>query len=155
IWFTASPQTSYGNGALWTVSPSGKLRSLYVLPDFFTLQSVSASGDRLLLTSQQEAIGMTVRHGAEDPHDLSWLGWTLISDISPDGKTVLFYDRGPTEKTSGIWIRSLAGGDATRLGEGYPGKFSPDGRSVVGVTRSAAAASRLVLVPVEAGGVRL
>ena len=137
IWFTASTQASYGNGALWTVSPSGKLRSRYVLPDFFTLQSLSASGDRLLLTSEQESIGLTVRRGAEDPHDLSWLGWTLIGDISPDGKTALFYDRGPTEKTSGIWIRPLAGGDATRLGAGYPGKFSPDGRSIVAVTQSA------------------
>src|SRR5262249_18354833 len=107
IWFTASTQTSYGNGALWTVSSSGKLRSRYVLPDFFTLQSLSASGDRLLLTSGQERVDLTVRRGAEDPRDLSWLGWTLIGDISPDGKTALFYDRGPTEKTSGVWIRPL------------------------------------------------
>ena len=56
IWFTASTQTAYGNGALWSVSPSGKLRSRYSLPDFFTLQSVSASGDRLLLTSQREGV---------------------------------------------------------------------------------------------------
>src|SRR4029077_6195878 len=136
IWFTASTQTSYGNGALWTVSPSGNLRSRYVLPDFFTLQSVSASGARLLLTSEHDSIGLTVRRGAEDPHDLSWLGWTLIGDISPDGKTALFYDRGPAETTSGVLIPRLAGGDATRLGEGYPGKFSPDGRSIVGATQS-------------------
>ena len=155
IWFTASTQTSYGNGALWTVSPSGKLRSRYVLPDFFTLQSLSASGDRLLLTSEQESIGLTVRRGAEDPHDLSWLGWTLIGDISPDGKSALFYDNGPTEKTSGIWVRPLAGGDATRLGEGYPGKFSPDGRSIVAVTKSVSGASQLSLIPVEAGGFHL
>ena len=155
IWFTASTQTAYGNGALWSVSPSGKLRSRYSLPDFFTLQSVSASGDRLLLTSEREAVGLTVRRGAEDPHDLSWLGWTLVGDISPDGKTALFYDRGPTEKTTGVWIRPLAGGDATRLGEGLPGRFSPDGRSIVAVTRPVAGASQLSLIPVDAGGVRL
>ncbi len=154
IWFTASTQSAHGNGGLWTVSLSGKLRSRYVLPDFFTLQSVSASGDRLLLTSQQEGIGLTVRRGTADPHDLSWLGWTLVNDISPDGKTALFYDRGPTEKTSGVWIRPLDGGDATRLGEGFPGKFSPDGRSIVAVTRPVSGAPQLVLIPVEAGGVR-
>jgi Tol biopolymer transport system component len=154
IWFSASTQTAYGGGALWTVNPSGKLRSRYVLPDFFTLQSVSGSGDRFLLTSQQERIDLTVRRGAEDPHDLSWLGWTLICDISPDGKTALFYDSGPTEKTSGVWIRPIEGGDATRLGEGYPGKFSPDGRWVVAVTRPLSGAPQLILIPVEAGGVR-
>jgi Tol biopolymer transport system component len=154
IWFSASTRTAYGSGTLWTVSPSGKLRSRYVLPDFFTLQSVSGSGDRFLLTSQREGIDLTVRHGAEDPHDLSWLGWTLIRDISPDGKTALFYDGGPTEKTSGVWIRPLEGGDATRLGEGFPGKFSPDGRWVVAVTRPLSGAPQLILIPVEAGGVR-
>jgi eukaryotic-like serine/threonine-protein kinase len=154
IWFSASTQTAYGSGTLWTVSPSGKLRSRYVLPDFFTLQSISGSGDRFLLTSQKEAINLTVRRGAEDPHDLSWLGWTLIRDISPDGKTALFYDGGPTEKTSGVWIRPLEGGDATRLGEGFPGKFSPDGRWVVAVTRPLSGTPQLILIPVEAGGVR-
>jgi Serine/threonine protein kinase len=154
IWFSASTRTAYGSGTLWTVSPSGKLRSRYVLPDFFTLQSVSGSGDRFLLTSQREGIDLTVRRGAEDPHDLSWLGWTLIRDISPDGKTALFYDGGPTEKTSGVWIRPLEGGDATRLGEGFPGKFSPDGRWVVAVTRPLSGAPQLILIPVEAGGVR-
>jgi hypothetical protein len=154
VWFSASTRTAYGSGTLWTVTPSGKLRSRYVLPDFFTLQSVSGSGDRFLLTSQREGIDLTVRRGAEDPHDLSWLGWTLIRDISPDGKTALFFDGGPTEKTSGVWIRPLEGGDATRLGEGFPGKFSPDGRWVVAVTRPLSGAPQLILIPVEAGGVR-
>ncbi len=154
IWFTASIQTAYAGGTLWTVSPSGKLRPRYVLPDFFTLQSVSRSGDRFLLTSQRQGVDLTVRRGAEDPHDLSWLGWTLIRDISPDGKTALFYDGGPTENTAGVWIRPIEGGDATRLGEGFPGKFSPDGRSIVAVTRPLSGAPQLILIPVEAGGVR-
>jgi Tol biopolymer transport system component len=153
LWFSASTEAAYGS-ALFTVSPSGRLHSRYVLPDYFTLQSVSASGDRFLLTSKQEGIGLTARRGAEDAHDLSWLGWTLIRDISPDGKTALFYDRGPTEKTTGIWIRPLEGGDATRLGEGFPGKFSPDGRAIVAVTRPASGPPQLVLIPVEAGDVR-
>ncbi len=154
IWFAASTQTAYGGGTLWSVTPSGKLHSRYVLPDFFTLQSVSRSGDRFLLTSRREAVDLTVRRGAEDPRDLSWLGWTLIRDISPDGKTALFYDGGPTEKTSGVWIRPLDGGDATRLGEGFPGSFSPDGRWVVAVTRPLSGAPQLILIPVEAGAVR-
>jgi Tol biopolymer transport system component len=154
IWFSASPQTAYASGTLWTVSRSGKLRSRYVLPDFFTLQSVSGSGDRFLLTSQKEGVDLTVRRGAEEPRDLSWLGWTLIRDISPDGKTALFFDGGPTEKTAGVWIRPLDGGDATRLGEGFPGRFSPDGKSVVAVTRPLSGAPQIILIPVEAGAVR-
>ncbi len=154
IWFSASIRTAYGGGGLWTVGLSGKPRLRYVLPDFFTLQSVSHSGERFLLTSQREGVNLTVRRGTEDPRDLSWLGWTVIRDISPDGKTALFYDGGPSDKTSGVWIRPLEGGDATRLGEGYPGKFSPDGRWVVAVTRPLSGALQLLLIPVEAGAVR-
>ena len=151
IWFTASIGLANASTTLWTIAPSGKSSERYVLPGFFRLQSVSAGGDRFLLTSERERVNLTVRHGHESPRDFSWLGWTLVSDISPDGKTLLFYDQGPTEKTAGIWIRPLAGGDAIRLGEGYPGRFSPDGRWVVGVTRPLTGAAELVVIPVEAG----
>jgi Tol biopolymer transport system component len=151
VWFTASIGTANASSTLWTVGRSGKPRSRYVLPDSFRLQSVSAGGDRLLLTSERERVNLTVRRARENPRDFSWLGWTLVRDISPDGKTVLFYDQGPTEKTAGIWTRPLAGGDAIRLGEGYPGTFSPDGRWVVGVTRPLSGPAELILIPVEAG----
>jgi eukaryotic-like serine/threonine-protein kinase len=154
IWLTASTGTASASSTLWSTEPSGKTRSRYVLPEFFRLQSVSAAGDRFLLTSERERINLTVRRGRENPRDFSWLGWSIVRDISPDGKTVLFYDEGPSEKTSGIWIRSLAGGDAIRLGEGYPEKFSPDGRWVVGVTRPLSGPPQLILVPVEAGRTR-
>ncbi|HEX9148170.1 MAG TPA: hypothetical protein VF958_03325, partial [Thermoanaerobaculia bacterium] len=154
IWFSASGATAQGSSTLWTVSPSGKLRPRHVLPDFFSLQSISAAGDRLLLTSKEERVDLTVRRGAQDPHDFSWLGWSLVTDISPDGKLALFYDGGPTEKTMGVWVRPLDGGDATRLGDGYPGKFSPDGKWVIGLTRPLSGPPQLVLIPVEAGGIR-
>jgi hypothetical protein len=154
IWFTASIGSGNASSTLWTVGPSGKPRSRYVLPDFFRLQSVSAGGDRFLLTSERERVNLTVRRGRETSRDFSWLGWSIVRDISPDGKTVLFYDQGPSEKTAGIWVRPLAGGDATRLGEGYPEKFSPDGRWVVGVTRPPSGLPELVLIPVEAGRIR-
>jgi len=151
IWFSASIGTANASSTLWAIRSSGKSSSRYVLPDFFRLQSVSAGGDRFLLTSERERVNLTVRHGRESPRDFSWFGWTLVADISPDGKTLLFYDQGPTEKTAGMWIRPLAGGDAIRLGEGHPGKFSPDGRWVVGVTRPLSGPPELSLIPVEAG----
>jgi Tol biopolymer transport system component len=154
IWFSASGATAQGSSTLWTVTPSGNLRPRYVLPDFFSLQSVSTDGDRSLLTSKEERVDLTVRRAGQGPHDFSWLGWSLVTDISPDGKLALFYDGGPTEKTMGVWVRPLDGGDATRLGDGYPGKFSPDGKWVTVLTRPISGPPQLVLVPVEAGGTR-
>jgi Tol biopolymer transport system component len=154
IWFAAAGGSASAGSSLWSVQPSGKTRSRYVFPDFFSLQSVSPNGDRWLLTSKGQRVNLTLRRRPANPHDFSWLGWTIVRDISPDGKTVLFYDGGPTEKASGVWIRPLAGGEATRLGDGYPGKFSPDGRWVVGVTRPPTGLPELVLIPVEAGRTR-
>lgn len=99
-------------------------------------------------------MSLVLRRAGKDETDLSWLGWTLVRDISPDGKTALFYDGGPTEKTWGVWVRSLEGGDAVRLGDGFPEKFSPDGRHVVALTRPASGLPQLVLIPVEAGPIR-
>jgi Tol biopolymer transport system component len=152
IWFSAS-RAAYSN-AVWTVTRSGKLRSRFVLPDFFTLQSISAKGDRWLLTSGETRVSLTVRRGGALPNDLSWLGWTLVSDVSPDGKSVLFYDGSATDRTAGLWIRPLDGGDAVRLGAGYLGKFSPDGQSVIAVTETLSTPPQLVLIPVEAGRTR-
>jgi Tol biopolymer transport system component len=152
IWFSASG-AAYSS-ALWTVSLSQKPRSRFVFPDFFTLQSISAKGDRCLLISGEARVSLTVRKAGEAPNDLSWLGWTLITDISPDGKTLLFYDGSAAEKTAGLWIRPVEGGDAVRLGDGYLGKFSPDGQWVIAMTEPLSGPQQLVLVPVEAGRTR-
>jgi serine/threonine protein kinase len=153
IWFSAVSSAPTGS-ALWTVQPDGKVRLRYVLPESFHLQSVSAAADRWLLTSDENRVSLTVRRPGEAPTDLSWFAWTFVRDISPDRRTVLFYDSGPTEMTSGIWIRPLAGGESIRLGEGFPEKFSPDGQWVVGVTTPASGDPQLLLVPVGSGPTR-
>src|SRR5262245_39264563 len=108
IWFTAtqSPHAS----ALQAVSRSGRRRTLHVLPEFAVLESVSADGDRWLLTLRDERMTMAVRRRHEPPRDLTWLGVSLTADVSPDGKTVLFWDGGASEKSSGIWLRPIDGG---------------------------------------------
>lgn len=100
-------------------------------------------------------MSLTVRRAGDIPRDLSWLDWTFVRDISPDGRTVLFYDGGSNEKTSGAWVRPLEGGDAVRLGEGDPGKFSPDGRWIIASTPETAGLPQLILIPVEAGRARM
>ena len=153
IWFSAVSSAPAGS-ALWTVQPPGEARLRYVLPDAFHLQSVSAAADRWLLTSDESRLSLTVLRHGDPPIDLSWFGWSFVRDISPDRKTVLFYDIGPTELTSGIWIRPLDGGESIRLGEGFPEKFSPDGEWVVGVTGPASGDPQLLLVPVGSGRIR-
>ncbi|HKD18468.1 MAG TPA: protein kinase, partial [Thermoanaerobaculia bacterium] len=149
-WFTSSHGDS-GDTALQAVDLAGKLRSLYVFPDRYILQSVSEEGDRSLLIWGQERAGLTVRQAGQPPRDLSWFGWTLVDDVTPDGRLVLFYDS-RSSGSAGSWVRPIEGGEATPLGEVILGKFSPDGKSIVGV--STTEPPQLLLTPVAGGKTR-
>jgi len=149
VWFTAG-HAPHGSSLL-AVDRTGNQRTLHVLPEFAVLESVSVDGNRCLLTLRDESTTLAVRRGREPPRDLTWLGLSLAADVSPDGKTVLFWDGGGSERSSGVWLRPVEGGEAVRLGDGEPKRFSADGNSVVAVTRPAAGATRFLLIPVGAG----
>ena len=150
IWFSASRANLYST-TLWRVSRTGTLRPIHALPDLFTLQDVSPTGDRCLVTSTASGRGMVVRRRGLTPRDLTWLGTSLIADVSADGKSLLFLDGGATEKTYGAWIRPLAGGDALRIAAAAPGGFSPDGRSIVATTPQLSGPPQLMSIPVGPG----
>jgi Tol biopolymer transport system component len=153
VWFTVSgPNVS--SGRLWRVSPGGKLRSIASFPDFFTLQDVSSSGTRCLLVSSAGGVALFVRRSGGPPKDLTWLGSSLITDISPDGINLLFEDSGGAEGSLGTWTRPVDGGDAVRLSTASLGKFSPDGRSIIALTPQLSGPQQLVLVPVGPGTTR-
>ena len=153
IWFTGKRGKAWDTG-LWAVGLAGDPRLLYTVPAYFVLQSVSATGDRCLLLSAADTTTLTVRRAGGPPEDLSWFSWTVVTDLSADERSVLFYDGGATQDTFGTWIRPIAGGDAVRLTEGVPSRFSPDGHSVVTVVEPQGQTPQVVLVPVGAGARR-
>jgi len=132
IWFTASRADIYST-SLWTVTRNGEQRLLQSFPEFFMLQDVSEGGSLFLGASEDTA--MVLEQGQAAPTDFSWLGSTFVADVSPDGRSILFLDGSPTAGTLGTWVRSVDGSEATRITDGDPGKFSPDGRWVVGTSR--------------------
>jgi predicted Ser/Thr protein kinase len=155
VWFTGTRAKSRDT-ELWAVDPSGssRMRFLYTLPGYFVLQSVASSSsreDRCLLLSVGNVATLTVRRNGGAVEDHSWFTWTVVTDLSEDRRSLLFYDRGASEASFGTWVRPLAGGDAVRVAEGVPSRFSPDGRSIVTVVRDAGRPPQLALVPVGAG----
>jgi Tol biopolymer transport system component len=148
IWFSASKDTANSTN-LWSVSQKGALRNIYSFTSPSVLQNVS--GGRCLLTSGDSRVSLIVHHAPAPPKDLTWFGWSLVADLSPDEKSVLFFDAGPSEKSSGVWLRSLDGGDAVHLGDGMPQRFAPDGRQIVALTRPLSGPPKLTFVPVETG----
>ena len=127
MWFAASD-----NGAedfLRAVTLSGQVRLVLSVPTTLMLQDISADGRVLLLSADARFRVAGRAAGATSERDLSWYQYTLLNDLSADGQKVLLEEQsamgGPNYSAG---MRSLDGSAPIRLGEGYGGGFSPDGK---------------------------
>ncbi len=149
IWFTA---TRVGVArSVWAVSLNRQERLLVRTPGELTIQDVSMDG-RVLMTSDNGKVGIIGRPpGSEKDRDLSLLDWSLARDLSQDGKLLLFDETGEGGGAyHAVYVRKTDGSPAVRLGEGWAGSFSPDGRWVA--TTSMASGGRTIhLLPTKAG----
>ncbi len=92
IWFAAADVG--GNRALHAVSLSGRMRTLFQGTGVLTVADVARDG-RVLLTHDVNRVGLTaLAPGETAERDLSWFDWSLISDLSADGRVVLFSETG-------------------------------------------------------------
>ena len=149
IWFTAS-ESGGTAGALWAVTPSGRLRKVLSAPGGLRIQDIAADG-RILTTSDTVRLAMEFTGKTQNNiKDLSWYDWTIAKDISADGQWVLFEEGGePVGANDAIAIRKVDGSPPVRLGEGTAGSLSPDGKWAVAIPRGAP--SHLTLLSVGAG----
>lgn len=126
VWFTATPAGS--DRALYAVTLSGRLRVLLRIPGGLTLHDIAPDG-RVLLSFDDERVGMRGAREGGGERDLSWLGWTIAEAISPDSKWVLFSEEGePAGNNYIVATRSFDGSAPKRLGEGHAYGVSPDGK---------------------------
>jgi Tol biopolymer transport system component len=152
IWFTAA--TSGGNRALWAVTRSGASRLLVRGTAPLTIQDVASDG-RVLMLQDITRVGIAVRLAGESKErDLSWLDWSIVGDLSRDGKNVIFMETGEGGGAGySVYLRGTDGSSAVRLGEGAAGTLSPDGKWVPSVLHSSSE-PELVLLPTGAGEAR-
>ena len=147
VWFTA---TRVGVArSVWSVSLSGKERLLARTPGELTIQDASTDG-RVLMTSDNGKVGIIGRPpGTDRDRDLSLLDWSLVRDISPDGKLILLSESGEGGGARhAVYVRRTDGSPAVHIGEGWAANFSPDGRWVAGM---APEGRRITLLPTKAG----
>ena len=146
VWFTAT-RTGVAR-AIWAATLSGETRMLLRTPGELTIHDVSKDGG-VLVTSDNGKVGIVgLPPGQEKERDLSLLDWSRVSDLSPDGKIVLFDESGEGSGASGgAFIRKTDGSPAIRLGNGRAEAFSPDGKWVASLTLQGQAS----ILPVKAG----
>ncbi len=127
VWFAASDSGS--DDSLRAVNLSGRVRMLLAAPITMLLQDVAADG-RVLITVTDPRYRVAGRAaGAKSERDLSWYDYTQLHDISSDGQKVLLEEQGTMGGPNyAVGVRAMDGSAPIRLGDGYGGGFSADGK---------------------------
>ena len=148
IWFTASRDGE--PKSLWASTLSGEVRSVSQIAGSMTLRDLAPDG-HALMTRETEQLEMAAVV-ADEPgqRNLSWLDWSRVADISPDGRTILFDESGVAAGAHYvIYVHRIDDRSTVRLGEGRAMALSPDGKFAL--TLGVEPRERFHLVPLADG----
>jgi Tol biopolymer transport system component len=148
VWFTATRAGSAR--ALYGVSLNGKERVLSHVPGTLTLQDISKTG-RVLLSRDAWRLGIiALAPGQTKERDLSYLDFSAIRTLSPDGRLLLFDESGEAGGMAGVaYLRKTDGSPPVRLADATSLSLSTDGKWVLAVTVQGL--NQFMLIPVGTG----
>jgi Tol biopolymer transport system component len=150
VWFSAVPGGSARS--IYALDLSGKERLIYRSPGGLTIHDISRTGLVLLTADKSRVSIYALPPGETHERSLSWFDWSLVTDMSADGKTIIFSETGEAVGTNyGIYMRKTDGSPAVRLGDGGFGFLSPDGKWVVAQVSTP---GKLMLYPTGVGETR-
>jgi eukaryotic-like serine/threonine-protein kinase len=150
VWFSSTQ--SGGGDSPKAVSLSGKLRVLTNVPGGMWLQDVRSGTALAVMHRRRIGIRGMAPEGKEE-RELGWYDWSVLSDITPDGKKIVFEEAGdgggPNYTT---FVRDTDGSPPVKIGEGVGLAISADGKWLI---MQPAKGGQLSVVPTGAGQVRL
>ena len=150
IWFSGA-QIGAGR-QIFAVTLDGSIRMVLSVPGASDIMDISRTGTLLMARGDERLHIMLRNRSGSVSKDLSWLDWSLVRDITPDGSRILFDETGAGGgEEHGVYIRQTDGSPAVRLGDGTAIAFSPDGRYALS---GVGARNAIKLLPVGAGEVR-
>ncbi len=95
IWYTAA--VGGFNRAVHGVTLSGKVRLVGRVPGISTIRDISQQG-RVLMTNESARLGiLALGPGEAKERELSWLDYSLVTDIRSDGSKILITESGEGE----------------------------------------------------------
>jgi len=152
VWFSAT--SSGSNLTLSAVTPGGKTRVIQGIPGSIYIQDVTRNGN-VLVTRELWRVGLFGKLPGESKEtDLSWLDWSIASDISSDGQMLLFSEAGQGGGSGySCYLRKAGESAAVRLGEGFAQGLSPDKRSVAAILHPSSD-TQIVIYPTGVGDAR-
>jgi dipeptidyl aminopeptidase/acylaminoacyl peptidase len=148
VWFTADRAGSARG--LYAVNLEGVERRVLQVASNLTVGDVAPDG-RVLLTHGPERAGISgLSPGESRERDLSWLDWSLLHDLTEDGRMMLVSESAEGGGDAGsIYVRPIDGSPAVRIGDGLCLTFAPDGEWVLALRRTPDPG--LVLLPTGVG----
>ena len=148
LWYTAAEGGF--NRAVHAVTLSGSKRLVGRVPGISTIRDIASNG-RVLMTNESARLGILARgSGDEKERELSWLDYSLVTDMSPDGRTILLTESGEGGGQGySAYLRKLDGSPAIRLGAGATEAFSPDGAWAISIVLTPE--PQIVLLPTSVG----
>jgi len=151
IWFAAT--RSGLARALYAANLNGRERRVWTVAGGLSLRDISRGGS-VLISRDNDRVGIVyVGGGDSKPRDLSWEDWSLVTDISPDGKEILFGAEGENSGFSyQVGLRPTDGSAPVMLGAGGAQSLSPDGKWALSAMPPPNA--RIVLLPTGAGSAK-
>jgi hypothetical protein len=145
IWFDGvDQQASLG---IYAMGLDGKSRFVVSTIDEEPIHDIARDGSLLI---EREIGGREIAGssaGNREERTLSWLGQSRPSALSDDGRTLLFSETSEAGGPYGtVYLRSMDGGPAARLGPGEGNDLSADGKWALTIG-SRGSRSDLVLLP--------
>ena len=152
VWFTASHSGIIR--PLRAVTLAGRERTIATAPGHLMLYDISRSGRVLLGREATRSAILGVAPGDTKERDLSVLDWSVVMDLSSDGRSILLVEQGAGGGPNySVYLRRTDGETpAVRLGDGEALALSPDGKWVLGLIP--ADMKHLNLLPTGTGEVK-
>ncbi|HEV8231955.1 MAG TPA: hypothetical protein VGQ75_06380, partial [Thermoanaerobaculia bacterium] len=148
VWFTGATRA---NRDLYSVTLSGRERARVRVAGNLTVHDISPDGRALVVRDTPRIGALGLFPGEEKEREMTWLDWSAARDLSPDGRTLLFFESGEGGGTGySVYLRRTDGSPPIRLGEGTGEGLSPDGRWVLSIVDTVTE-PKLVAYPTGAG----
>jgi hypothetical protein len=151
IWFSA--QRTESARILWAAKLDGAARPMFQTAGYLTLQDISREGHVLVVHGNERCRMESFQVADAKAKDLTYLDWTIVRDVSPDGRMVIFDETGSAGgELHAVYLRDVDSTQPVKLGDGFNPRLSPDEDWVLcGLGDSP---TRLVLHPTRAGETR-
>lgn len=145
IWFTGARES-----ALQAVTLSGKTRAVADFPGGVTLHDIARDGRVLFnrINWRREIVGLAPGESREQ--NLTWLDWSFPTDLSRDGRFLLFVEQAEGARGGYLaYLRKTDGSPAVLLGQASAWGLSPDGKWAL--TTGGVGSQQFTLLPTGPG----